>query len=334
LNGGLPGRRSLLRQLTSPGRNSEISALMSAASDPVHTLADLANWSRPGTSLAVFGYPIKHSISPAMHNAALAEQAQRDARFLDWRYFRFEIHPDDLPRALELLHAKRFRGVNLTVPHKVIAFDRVATVDPAAQPVGAVNTLLWTESGWRGHNTDGYGLAAAVRQDLNLDLAGAHVVLLGAGGAARGAAVECLQRRCASLWIANRTRENLDTLLATLAPIARDIPLRGFAPSAPPAELPTGAIVINATSAGLKDSDPLPIDLSGLPRPGAVFDMIYNPPQTPLLRAAAGRDLKTANGLGMLVHQGAKALEIWSGVPATATAPTMSAAAFAALAAR
>ncbi len=305
---------------------------MPVAADPILTLSDLETWSRPGTSLAVLGHPIKHSISPAMHNAALAALAQHDARFADWRYVRFEIHPDDLPRALELLHAKQFRGVNLTVPHKVIAFDRVAEIDPAAQPVGAVNTLLWTERGWRGHNTDGYGLAAAVRETLALDLARSPIVLLGAGGAARGAAVECLQRRCASLSIANRTRENLDVLLATLAPVAGDVPVRGFAPSEPPADLSAGAIIINATSAGLRDTDPLPIDLAVLPRPAAVFDMIYNPPQTPLLRAASALGIRTANGLSMLVHQGAKALEIWSGIPATQTAPTMSAAARAALA--
>ncbi|HRI82919.1 MAG TPA: shikimate dehydrogenase, partial [Opitutaceae bacterium] len=95
---------------------------------------------------------------------------------------------------------------------------------------------------------------------------------------------------------------------------------------APPADFPAGAIVINATSAGLRDTDPAPIDLPRLPRPACVFDMIYNPPRTPLLRAAADLGLPVANGLAMLVHQGAKALEIWSGVPAAATAPAMHAA--------
>ena len=300
-------------------------------SDPVLSLADLERWSRPGTSLAVLGHPIKHSISPPMHNAALAELAAADPAFADWKYFRFEIHPDDLPRALELLHGKKFRGVNLTVPHKIIAFDRVAAVDPAARPVGAVNTLRWTDSGWRGFNTDGYGLATAVRETLRIDLAGAHIVLLGAGGAARGAAVECLQRGCASLHIANRTRENLDTLLATLAPLTGRISVRGFSPASPPSDLPRGALVINATSAGLRDSDPLPIDPAALPRPAAVFDMIYNPPVTSLLRSAGALGTPTANGLAMLVHQGAKALEIWSGIPAPRTAPTMDRAARAAL---
>lgn len=267
-----------------------------------------------------------------MHNAALAEAARRDAAFGDWKYFRFEVHPDELPRALALLHAKRFRGVNLTVPHKIIAFDRVARVDPAARPIGAVNTLRWAADGWEGFNTDGYGLAAAVREALGFTLAGARVLLLGAGGAARGAAVECLQQGCASLWIANRTAENRQRLVAVVQPLAGRVPLRGFAPGDIPADLPPGALVINATSSGLKDTEPAPIDLRALPRPAAVYDMIYNPPQTRLLRDAVELGLAQANGLGMLVHQGAKALEIWSGISAAISAPTMSAAARAALA--
>jgi shikimate dehydrogenase len=294
-----------------------------ASPDPVHTLRDLESWSFAGTALAVLGQPIGHSVSPAMHNAALADLAHTQPEFAAWRYFRFEIAPADLGAALALLHAKRFRGINLTVPHKILAFAQVASVDPAAQPVGAVNTLLWTDRGWHGANTDGYGLATALREDLGLDLAGSHVILLGAGGAARGAAVECLQRGCASLAIANRTRENLSTLLAQLAPLAGAVPLRGFDPASPPADLPAGAIVINATSAGLRPDDPVPIDLAQLPRPRGVFDMIYNPPLTPLLRAAAAQGLPGANGLAMLVHQGAKALEIWGGASAARTAPVM-----------
>lgn len=299
--------------------------------DPVHTLADLSGWSHAGPTLAVLGYPIKHSVSPPMHNAALAGLARTEPRFADWKYFRFEIHPDDLPKALDRLHAARFLGVNLTVPHKIIAFDRVAEVAPEARPVGAVNTLRWTERGWHGFNTDGYGLATAVRENLGLELAGTPVILLGAGGAARGAAVECLRRGCASLWIANRTAENLQALLTQLAPLAGPVPLRGFAPSAPPADLPPGALVINATSAGLRPEDPPPADLTALPNVRAVYDMIYNPPQTRLLRQAELLGLPQAHGLSMLVHQGAKSLEIWSGIPAAQTAPAMARAARAAL---
>lgn len=292
--------------------------------DPVYTLGDLETWSRPGISLAVLGHPIAHSISPRMHNAALADlTAHGDAQFAGWRYFRFDIAPEDLPAALPLLHTKGFHGINLTVPHKILAFTRLASIDPAAQPVGAVNTLLHTPDGWKGHNTDGYGLAAGIREDLGRELTGSPVILLGAGGAARGAAVECLQRGCASLWIANRTQENLDTLLADLRPLAGGIPLQGFAPSSPPANLPPGAIVINATSSGLKRGEAPPIDLQALPRPASVYDMIYNPPRTALLEEAQALGLPVANGLSMLVHQGAKALEIWSGIPAERTAPVM-----------
>jgi shikimate dehydrogenase len=283
--------------------------------EPIYTLADLDTWSFTGTALAVLGHPIKHSISPPMHNAALARMAQGDPRFATWKYFRFDIAPDDLPVALEKLHARGFLGLNLTVPHKIIAFDRVAALDPAARPIGAVNTLRRTPAGWHGYNTDGYGLATAIHEDLGRKLAGSPVILLGAGGAARGAAVECLQRGCASLWIANRTRANLDALLAQLAPLASDTSLHGFDPAQLSAQLPAGALVVNATSAGLRADDPLPIDLAALvarARPAGVFDMIYNPPETPLLAQARLLDLPASNGLSMLVHQGVRALEIWS----------------------
>ncbi len=307
---------------------------MPADVDPVFTLSDLETWSNSGTCLAVLGHPIAHSLSPPMHNAALAALARTDSRYAEWRYFRFEIHPGQLPRALDLLHAQKFCGINLTVPHKIIAFGRVADIDPPALPAGAVNTLLWRESGWSGFNTDGYGLAAAVRETLDLDLGQLPILLVGAGGAARGAAIQCLQSRCASLWVANRTAAHLDALLQALTPFADGVPLHGFAPDDPPTSLPPGTLVINATSSGLKPGDSPPIDLARLPRPAAVYDMIYNPPQTPLLLQAASLGIPHANGLSMLVHQGAKALEIWSGASASRLAPVMASAARAALEAR
>jgi shikimate dehydrogenase len=283
-----------------------------------------------------------------MHNAALAALAREDAAWADWRYFRFDIRPEDLARALALLHAKRFRGVNLTVPHKVLAFDSMAEIDEDARPVGAVNTLLWNPRGWRGFNTDGYGLSAALRADLGLELAGRPVILLGVGGAARGAAIECLRRGCSRLGIFNRTRANREGLLALLRPLAGDIPVRGLDlpprnPSASevrdsraaggatrPGPVKPDGVVINATSAGLRANDPAPVDLTWLPPQAGVYDMIYNPPRTRLLRQAASLGFPHANGLSMLVHQGAKALEIWTGVAAARTAPVMQAAAEAA----
>ena len=142
------------------------------------------------------------------------------------------------------------------MPHKVIAFGRVAVIDEPARPVGAVNTLRFSPSGWHGFNTDGYGLSAALRAMLGLELADATVVLLGAGGAARGAAaVECLQRGCAALWIVNRTAEHLAALLGVVRPLAGRIPVHGLVAASEHGALASigpGAIVINATSAGLR----------------------------------------------------------------------------------
>ena len=273
---------------------------------------DLDSWSFSGTALAVLGQPISHSISPALHNAALAKMAAVDRSFATWKYFRFEVAPADLPEALAQFHQKKFRGLNLTVPHKILAVDLLADIDAEAREVGAVYTLRWTERGWYGHNTDGYGLAMGLREDLNIELAGRPVILLGAGGAARGAAVECLRRGCASLAVGNRSPENLKNMLSALSTTASRIHVRGFSSLAPPPDLAADAVVINATSAGLGKTDTLPLDLKAIPRPAAVYDMIYNPPQTPLLKSAAALGVAHANGLSMLVHQGARALQIWS----------------------
>ncbi|MGA3006619.1 MAG: shikimate dehydrogenase [Opitutaceae bacterium] len=304
---------------------------MPSSADTVQTLADLARWPHTGPALAVLGHPIAHSLSPPMHNAALAALAREDPRYLDWRYFRFDVPPADLPRALDLLHEKKFCGLNLTVPHKILAFDLVADTDAAARPIGAVNTLVWNEHGWHGHNTDGYGLAAAVRESLGRELAGAHIVLLGAGGAARAAAVECLRQSCASLWIGNRTRANLDIILAVLAPLAGNTPLHAFTLDAPPPNFPAGAIMIQATVLGLHPGDSRPFDLRQLPHPAGVYDMTYTAASaTALVAQARDLGLPSADGLAMLVHQGAKSLEVWTGAPAAQTAPIMRAAAEAA----
>lgn len=293
----------------------------------VGTLEDLRTGSFPGTPLAVLGSPIGHSLSPRMHNGALAQLAGRDPRFASWHYRAFEIAPPQLAEALELLHRRGFLGVNLTVPHKIMALDLVADVDPEARRAGAVNTLRRERAGWSGFNTDGYGLAAAVREAFDADLAGRDIVLLGAGGAARAAGVQCLAAACRSIAVGNRTRTRREELLALLQPFASRARLTGFDPSAPEEPpLPAGGLVINATSVGLKAGDPAVIDLARIPRPAAVFDMIYNPPETALLHAARRLGVPAANGLGMLVHQGAKSLELWSGIPADRAAPLMFAA--------
>jgi len=286
------------------------------AADRLHHLADLDSWSFDGVALAVVGHPVAHSLSPPMHNAALAALAPTSPGFGRWRYFKFDIDPADLPAALLAFHRRKFRGLNLTVPHKSIVVPLLAARDAFVTAAGAANTLSFTPDGWQGANTDGYGLTHALLQELQLKLAGANVILLGAGGAARGAAVECLQAGCSSLWIGNRTAATRDELIRDLAAQPGADRLRQLDLASPGRDLPAGAIVINATSLGLKPDDPAPLDLRKIPRPAGVFDMIYRPPQTALLRQAAELGIAHANGLAMLVHQGARSLTLWTGTAA------------------
>lgn len=289
---------------------------MSTPAYPVHTFAELEAWSTPGTGLALLGQPVAHSLSPVIHNAALAVLAREDARFGSWHHYKFDIAPAELGRALKLLHAKGFAGINLTAPHKEPVLDHTEGADAFTRAASAANTLIRTETGWRAGNTDGGGLADGLRADLGVELRGTDIILLGAGGAARAAAVQCLRDHAASLWIGNRSPERLNVLLDHLSPLAGDVPVHGFATGQPPPGLPARALVINATTLGLKPGDAPPLDLRKLPAPAKVYDMTYNPPVTSLLRQAAELGLPHANGLSMLVNQGARSLALWTGRPA------------------
>lgn len=269
-----------------------------------------------GAPLAVLGHPVKHSISPAIHNAALAEMAKVNPTFSGWHYHRVEVPAESLPEALPQLRDAGFRGLNLTIPHKVRAMNLVEKLAPEAERIGAVNTLIASQdaSGWDGDNTDGHGFEQAVRRDLGVELASAKVVLLGAGGAARAAAVRCLLADCPEVHVGNRSPERLDELLALLPTSPAGRRATGFLFSQPPEDLPKGedVLIVNATSLGLRSDDPAPLDLTGFSGEAKLYDMIYNPPETVLMREARARGMKAANGLSMLVLQAARSLEIWT----------------------
>tara|TARA_Y100000814_G_scaffold284532_1_gene251548 strand:- start:982 stop:1911 length:930 start_codon:yes stop_codon:yes gene_type:complete len=288
--------------------------MVSYDSEVTYKLRDLNDWRFPGTSLAVLGFPVRHSVSPAMHNAAIADLAAKDSQFSNWRYFRFEVEPEKLPQALPQFFEKGFFGLNLTVPHKEIAFDLITSIDAAAVEIGAVNTLKRGPDGYHGYNTDGYGLFKGIEEDLPASLAGSDIAILGAGGAARATAVQALQSDCQSLCIVNRSADRLENLLSYIQPIAREkgIPIKGFNPQDTGLEFADHTLIINATSLGLNSSDPLPIPEERLPQTAALYDMIYNPRITKLMRTVSDRGGRSANGLSMLVYQGVRALEIWS----------------------
>ena len=280
--------------------------------EKTYTLQDLETAEFDGTPLAVVGHPIQHSVSPAMHNAALAKLSESDSSFRDWAYYRFDIAPEDFSRALPLFHQRNFLGLNLTIPHKVQAIDLIQGVSPDAECMGAVNTLVRRELGYDGFNTDGYGLSRGLNVDLGISLKDANVILLGSGGAARAAAVQCVLSGCAQLYVGNRTPARLQGLMAVLDAMSCCGQIQTFELSALPQDLPCEGVVINATSLGLKAGDPAPIDVAQLPDGWKLYDMIYNPSATALLRQADARGLSIANGLSMLIHQGARSLEIWS----------------------
>jgi shikimate dehydrogenase len=256
---------------------------------------------------AVYGSPIAHSASPAMHNAAFA------ALGLNWRYLAFEVNPKNLRAAIEGAKAMNFAGLNLTVPHKLLAVDMVDELDVSAKIWGAVNTIKFsTVSDGKMHavgfNTDADGLANSLREDLKLELRGKKVLLLGAGGAGRTAALKFASEKVAELFLVNRTRSKAEEIAVE---IKKQFPSVKVTVAFPKANVD---LLLNATSLGLKTDDASPLDEKqfSLKQTRAVYDMIYRPAETALLKAARAAGCETANGLGMLLHQGAKAFEIWT----------------------
>ena len=261
-----------------------------------------------------------------MHNPALA------ALGLDWRYLACDVHPDRLRAAIAGAQAMKFIGLNLTIPHKLLAVDIVDELDVSAKTWGAVNTVRFEardpSGAWQplaklnpdevgelrsqGFNTDADAITRSLREDLAFDPRGASVLLLGAGGAGRTAALKLASESVGTLWLVNRTASKAEEVAAeirTRFPAVRAV--TGY---------PGGPVdlLLNATSLGLKAGDGSPLDETqfALPQARKVYDMIYRPAETPLLRAAKAAGCQIANGLGMLLYQGTKALELWTGQPA------------------
>jgi len=255
---------------------------------------------------AVLGSPIRHSASPAMHNAAFA------ALGLNWRYLAFEVDPKNLRAAIEGARALNLAGLNLTVPHKLLAVDMVDELDTSAKTWGAVNTIKFENGRAIGFNTDAEAIVTSLREDLKVELRGAKVLLLGAGGAGRTAALKLAAENVAELFLVNRTASKTVEITAE---IKKQFPSIKVSVGYPKSDVD---LLLNATSLGLKPEDAAPLDekLYSLKQTRAVYDMIYKPAETKLLVAAQAAGCRTANGIGMLVHQGAKAFHIWTGQPA------------------
>jgi len=238
-----------------------------------------------------------------MHNAGFA------ALGLNWCYVACEVDPKNLRAAIAGARAMGFAGINLTVPHKLLALDMVDALDASAKKWGAVNTIHFNEHGATGFNTDADAIITSLREDLKAGLPGAKVLLLGAGGAGRTAALKLASEGIAELFLVNRTPSKAEEIAGE---IKKQFPSVKVSTGYPKGSVD---LVLNATSLGLKPGDVSPLDQKQftLAQTRAVYDMIYRPAETPLLQSARDAGCKTANGLGMLLYQGAKAFEIWTG---------------------
>ena len=268
--------------------------------------------------VGLIGWPVAHSRSPAMHNAAFA------ALGLNGRYVPLPAPPGQVGDAVRGLVALGFRGANVTVPHKESVLSHVDALTPAAQMVGAVNTLVIDRPGVSrnamptyvtGHNTDVPGFLAAL-EDANVDPAGKRAVVVGAGGAARAVVAALLTAEAQTVTVLNRTPDRADSLIADLGAHARHTTLR-----AAPLTRETlveaaraGGLLINATTVGMTPHDDASIwpDDAPLPATLVVADLVYAPQQTRLLRQTRAAGAQAVGGLGMLVHQGALAFDLWT----------------------
>jgi shikimate dehydrogenase len=247
-----------------------------------------------------------------MHNAAFA------ALGLDWIYVPWAVPPDGLWAAVDALRRlENFGGANATVPHKERVMEALDAVTPAAEAIGAVNTLVARDGRLTGHNTDAAAFLGAVREEARFEPAGRSVVLLGAGGAARAVAWILGEAGVARLAVANRTLRRAELLAFFLQKGAPGCAVRALALDDPALRgaVAESDLLVNATAAGLEAGDPPPVNPAWL-RPGqTVVDLIYGRP-TALLRAAAGAGCRPLDGLGRQVRQGALAFELWTGAPA------------------
>jgi shikimate dehydrogenase len=258
--------------------------------------------------LGIIGYPLGHSLSPVMQQAAL------DYHRLDVRYVAWETLPDALAERVESLRRPENLGANVTVPHKEAVLARLDEVAPLARRIGAVNTIVKSADGDRlvGHNTDAAGFIRALRDDAGFDPAGAVTLLLGAGGAARAVVFGLVDAGVGSLVVTNRS-------LARARALVRE--LEGRAVVCDWAEREVTArqvdLIVNATSLGMAGGPAAaesPLAAAAIGRGALVYDLVYNPQTTPLLREAARAGARTLGGLAMLVYQGAAAFRLWTGL--------------------
>ncbi len=253
----------------------------------------------------IFGYPVKHSLSPLMQNAAFKELG------IDAVYVPFEVRPENLKEAIDGVRTLGIKGLNVTIPHKERVIEHLDYLSDDAELLGAVNTVKNENGELTGYNTDAEGFLRSLIEE-GVELEGKRALMFGAGGAARAVGYALLKGGVKFLNIVNRNFSRAKEVGELLGKRGNVLvyPLKE---STVEALLKDVDLIVNTTSVGMKPEDPVLFDYSKISEGITVVDIIYNPPETPLLKVAKERGCKTVNGLGMLVHQGAVAFEIWTG---------------------
>jgi shikimate dehydrogenase len=262
--------------------------------------------------LGVMGFPVSHSLSPVMHNAAIA------AMGLDYVYVPLPIAVEDLPTAIAGLKAiQSVQGFNLTIPHKVEVMPLLDEVLPIAKAVGAVNTVKRVGDRWIGTNTDVAGFLNPLKQ-INCDWEKTPALILGSGGAAKAVVAACLELGCPVIHVVGRDPKKMKKFHGAMTSQLHDYNLRVHPWASIPHLLEIAGIVINATPIGMASDPNTPIseaEMQILPDHAIAYDLIYTPRPTKFLQLAAARGLKAIDGLEMLINQGAIGLEFWLDQP-------------------
>lgn len=254
----------------------------------------------------IMGNPVRHSLSPLAHNTLFASFKMNAV------YLAFEVEKNSLGLAFEAMRAMGMRGANLTIPFKEKALDFIDEIpEDADRCVGAINTVVNRDGQLYGYNTDGTGFLVALKEDLGLNPAGKKILVLGAGGAARGVVFALARAHADEVMIYNRTRERAEGLTKYISEHFPEIEIDAIQ-NLETLDGKKPDLVINATSLGMNKEEALPFDLRWLTHPAMVYDLIYSPSETPFLKQAKTLKLPYANGLGMLAAQAALSFELWT----------------------
>lgn len=261
----------------------------------------------------IFGHPVNHSFSPVMHNAAF------EAAGLNCVYVAFDVSPEDLGASAGALRAMSIAGINVTVPHKESIIPFLDSISPEAELVGAVNTIINSGGVLKGYNTDVGGFLMALKEDLDCEPGGMRVTVLGAGGAARAVLTGLCMKGASEINVINRTVSKAQGLADEFHSSFEQIEINAY--SLDDADsvrdcLAGAGLIVNCTSAGMKGVEPLALPFEALSKEAFVYDLVYNPVETELVKAARERGNNARTGLGMLLYQGAESFEIWTGTVA------------------